>query len=270
MVGEHRQSPLWDESQGQSQPPMQLLGCAYGVAHLHSSWNCEVETSCGLYSRFQHEVLNYEQRAGPSSPRWCGACVLHWNGAKPWVASNESEKIKHGSTKERTDAHHEWLQAARLLDVRQPNCAALGNLGGMVAAAETNMQRLDELYAKQEGELHELFMASNSSTLQLEVLGIRNRTAWRLAKMLEAQRRQREAALLASRRANVSAERAQRRAQWSAAKTAAKKQWADAKSQRHANASAARARQGVGRQHAPKPPKNAREGSAPHDAASRT
>ena len=42
--------------------------------------------------------------------RWCGACVLHWNGAKPWVLANRSNGKLSAS---RADAQSEWLTAAR-------------------------------------------------------------------------------------------------------------------------------------------------------------
>mmetsp|Transcript_7507 Transcript_7507/g.22230 ORF Transcript_7507/g.22230 Transcript_7507/m.22230 type:complete len:155 (+) Transcript_7507:1380-1844(+) len=72
--------------------------------------------------------------------RWCGACVLHWNGAKPWVLANRSNGKLSAS---RADAQSEWLTAARLLDARLPECAALPSLGSVQAAAERNAASRD-------------------------------------------------------------------------------------------------------------------------------
>ena len=72
--------------------------------------------------------------------RWCGACVLHWNGAKPWVLANRSNGKLSAS---RADAQSEWLTAARLLDARLPECAALPSLGSVQAAGERNAASRD-------------------------------------------------------------------------------------------------------------------------------
>ena len=158
LMARHRRSPLWDEARGQSQPPLQVLGCAFGVAPLPAHWNCEAALHCGLLSR---DGKRAHERSGA---RYCESCIVHWNGPKPWVARGRVRNVSDTTPRGQRNVVFAdvWARSARLLlptasaSSAEPRagaaCAGLGIEEG-VAQAEQHHARQGAWYTQQELEV---------------------------------------------------------------------------------------------------------------------